>query len=613
MYRAARKAKNSFLLGSDFAMEPSLSLTTIWNFCSEAMILTNESGEAFALNRAAMRLFSFTSGSMETVSIFELIPDPSFSKHFKPRQPTTGISLLLGTQELSISVVPFSASSASYFLIIIKNITEQQNLKYQLQSAKETIRFCEMIFDEMSEGVCAIDTQGKIQFYNKKMGTLDLREPQAVKGKRIFEAWPNITEETSTLFTSLRLAKSLSQREVHFTNTGKAITTVARTIPLKVDGKNIGAVQISSDITEKKHLTEMIRQLQTQGETVPTNQNEDKRKKINNHTRFQFQDIVCSSREMRKTIEHSYRAARSSSNVLITGETGTGKELFAQSIHNESKRRDKPFIAQNCAALPENLLESLLFGTTAGSFTGAVDREGLFEQAQRGTLLLDEINSMSLNLQAKLLRALQEKKIQRLGSSRVIDVDVRIIATINEEPLKAIEEKRLREDLFYRLGVVHISIPPLRQRKEDILVLIDHFIQKHTKKLGVHVKGMDSDIQKFFLDYQWPGNVRQLEHAIEGCLNLIYDEEIITFEHLPPTFRDKMLEVLAEPISPSTEDFSHVPQWEGTLAEQLEKIEVLLIEKALQETNGNITKAGSKLGISRQNLNYKLKKYQISF
>ncbi|NME99369.1 sigma 54-interacting transcriptional regulator [Aneurinibacillus aneurinilyticus] len=595
-------------------MKPSLSLTAIWNFCSDAMILTNESGEAFALNRAAMRLFSFTSGSTETISIFELIPDPSFSKHFKPRQPTTGISILLGTQELSISVVPFPAPHPSYFLVIIKNITEQQNLKYQLQSAKETLRFCEMIFDEMSEGICAIDTQGKIQFYNKKMGTLDLREPQAVKGKRVFEVWPNITEESSTLFTSLRLAKPLSQREVHFTNTGKAITTVARTIPLKVDGKSIGAVQISSDITEKKHLTEIIRTLQTKEESVLTSQNnEDKRKKINNHTRFQFQDIICANREMRKTIEHSYRAARSSSNVLITGETGTGKELFAQSIHNESKRRNKPFIAQNCAALPENLLESLLFGTIAGSFTGAVDREGLFEQAQGGTLLLDEINSMSLNLQAKLLRALQEKKIQRLGASRVIDVDVRIIATINEEPLKAIEEKRLREDLFYRLSVVHISIPPLRQRKEDILVLIDHFIQKHKKKLDVHVKKMDPDIQNFFLDYQWPGNVRQLEHAIEGCLNLIYDEDIITFEHLPPTFREQMLESLAQPISPPAKSFSHVPQWEGTLAEQLEKIEVLLIEKALQETNGNITKAGSKLGVSRQNLNYKLKKYQISF
>lgn len=188
-------------------MKPFLSLTAIWNFCSDAMILTNESGEAFALNRAAMRLFSFTSGSTETISIFELIPDPSFSKHFKPRQPTTGISILLGTQELSVSVVPFPAPHPSYFLVIIKNITEQQNLKYQLQSAKETLRFCEMIFDEMSEGICAIDTQGKIQFYNKKMGTLDLREPQAVKGKRVFEVWPNITEESSTLFTSLRLGK----------------------------------------------------------------------------------------------------------------------------------------------------------------------------------------------------------------------------------------------------------------------------------------------------------------------------------------------------------------------------------------------------------------------
>ncbi|MFD2368668.1 sigma 54-interacting transcriptional regulator [Brevibacillus sp. GCM10020057] len=266
-----------------------------------------------------------------------------------------------------------------------------------------------------------------------------------------------------------------------------------------------------------------------------------------------------------------------------------------------------PPISDNCAALPESLLDGLLFGTSVGSFTGAIDRAGLFEQAHGGTLLLDEINSMYPNLQAKLLRVLQERKIQRLGSSKVVDIDVRVIATMNEDPHEAIARERLREDLYYRLGVVTISIPPLRKRREDIPVLIDFFIQMHSAELGVDEEGVEDEVYQFFLNYSWPGKVRQLEHTIEGCTNLIYDETMITFDHLPPDLKLRMNQ-LAEPSlasAPSACDFR------GNLPEQIEHLERIMIEQALRDAKGNVTKASEQLGIPRQNLNYKLKKYNL--
>ncbi|MFZ7942613.1 sigma-54 interaction domain-containing protein [Neobacillus sp. 19] len=363
-------------------------------------------------------------------------------------------------------------------------------------------------------------------------------------------------------------------------------------------------MEISKDISEQKQLTNTIMQLQKQskgGATIPPSSLQTQK----NNTRFQFENIVFSSREMALTVEQARRSARSRSNILIVGETGTGKELFAQSIHNESPRKNGTFIAQNCAALPESLLESLLFGTTVGSFTGAVDRPGLFEQANGGTLLLDEINSMGTSLQAKLLRVIQERKVQRLGSSKLIQIDVRVMATMNEEPLEAVANGRLREDLYYRLGVVNLVIPPLRNRKEDIRILTDYFIRKHAKLLDVNVEGLEPEIFQLFMDYHWPGNVRQLEHVIEGCLNLVYDERTIGYELLPPVLKMK-LQHQERPLSPES-SFPYI----GTLPEQMEKLERIMIEQALKQSDGNITKAGEQLGISRQNLNYKLKKYMI--
>lgn len=575
-------------------------LEKVWNVCFESMLIVNHEGQIKRANRSALRLFELSSKNLGETSIFELIP-LDYQKFLKTNKETTGISLSFGTKELMMNVVPFKDHS----LLIIKDITQQQLLKYELRQATEQKFLYDSILDMLEEGICAINMEGKILFYNKKMGEIDLREPESVKHKLFREAFPDRDEHSSILLKTSRLSKSLNYRETHFTNSGKAVTTLSKSLTLNIGSRQVGAVEILKDITEQKQLEETIRNIKNDSVTEITKKPKGK----NNNTRFNFRDIVFKSRVMRQTVDQARRAARTSSSTLIIGDTGTGKELFAQSIHNHSPRKNYPFIAQNCAALPEHLLEGLLFGTSVGSFTGAIDREGLIEQAHNGTLLLDEINSMGINLQAKLLRFLQEKTIQRLGAKRSIDVDVRVIATINEDPYTAMENGRLREDLFYRLSVVNIIIQPLKNRKEDIPVLIDHFLQKHSERLQIRVDKVESEVMDIFLNYEWPGNIRELEHTIEGCINMLDGESTIAYHHLSPTFQTRVNEYTQNNTDREIPKLSLLSG--GSLEEQKEKLERTLIQLALEEEKGNVTKAGKVLGISRQNLNYKIKKYNL--
>lgn len=316
-----------------------------------------------------------------------------------------------------------------------------------------------------------------------------------------------------------------------------------------------------------------------------------------------FEDIIGHNQCICDLKILAKRAAFTSSPVLIYGETGTGKELFAQSIHNSSSRSKKPFIAINCAAIPENLLEGILFGTVKGAYTEAIDRPGLFEQATEGTLFLDEINSMSLLLQAKLLRVLQEKKIRRVGGMKDIEINSRIISSLNMQPLDAIEKGLLRSDLFYRVGVVCLGIPPLRERIDDLPYLIEFFISKISNKLGKENYTVSQDLLRVFEAYNWAGNVRQLEHAIESAITLIGDtEKEITIEHIPEYM--KITSTVKDGPIVRRRDFN-------PLHNEIEKVEKNRIITVLEDTKGNVSLAARIMNISRQSLHYRMKKYQI--
>jgi arginine utilization regulatory protein len=291
----------------------------------------------------------------------------------------------------------------------------------------------------------------------------------------------------------------------------------------------------------------------------------------------------------------------------VYGETGTGKEVLVQAIHNASKvRGNKPFIAQNCAALPTTLLDSILFGTTAGSFTGAKDKPGLFELAEGGTLFLDEVNSMDMELQGKLLRVLQDGIVRRVGGANTVFVDVRIIASTNEPPAKIVEQKIMRKDLYYRLNVISLDIPALKDRKEDIALLTKFFIDMYNDKVNKNVKGISPEALNMLQAYHWPGNIRELKYAIESIMNFI-DSNIINVNDIPNHISSYLGANGTKPEESidGTEVFS--------LVDSLNEYEKRLIQKAIKKANGNGAKAARMLNIPRQTLHNKIKKHNIDW
>ena len=294
------------------------------------------------------------------------------------------------------------------------------------------------------------------------------------------------------------------------------------------------------------------------------------------------------------------KVARSNSTVLIRGESGTGKELIARAIHTQSPRVTEMFQAVNCAAINENLLESELFGHEKGSFTGAhAEKKGLFEIADHGTLFLDEIGELDVSMQAKLLRALQEREIRRVGGTRAIKIDVRVVAATNRDLRAMVQDGRFRDDLYYRINVLSIDVPPLRERREDIPVLIDFFLRKHTRNTSRLIRGLTPEARKVILDYAWPGNVRQLESAIERAI-LLAESDYITAEDLP-------LEVRLE-ARPAAEGAGFKLPAEGV---NFEDVERNLILQAMERTDYNITKAAKLLGLTFRTLQYRLEKFGI--
>ncbi len=309
-------------------------------------------------------------------------------------------------------------------------------------------------------------------------------------------------------------------------------------------------------------------------------------------------EIISESPEMDKVKKLILKIAKSNSTVLVRGESGTGKELIARSIHTNSPRSGQIFQAVNCAAINENLLESELFGHQKGSFTGAVsDKKGLFEIADGGTLFLDEIGELDISLQAKLLRALQEKQIRRVGGTKEINVDVRVVAATNRDLLKMSQDGRFREDLYYRLNVLSIEIPPLRERASDTGLLMDYFVKKNTRDTKRKIK-IDKGAKKLLENYSYPGNVRQLESAIERAI-LLCENDTITVEDLPP-------EMLQGEISSGSELFKLPPN-----GVDFEDVERSLIMQAMDRTDNNITKSAKLLGLTFRTLQYRLEKYGI--
>lgn len=460
--------------------------------------------------------------------------------------------------------------------------------------AKEYLYLMQKILHYTDEGVHVLDKKGNTIIYNKSMCNLEKMDINDVIKKPFTEVFKGFNIENSTLLKALIHKESTSNlKQTYLNKDGKEITTINTTIPVIMEGEVIAAVEIAKNITKIEEMSNKILILQDEigkPEVVKT-------KKVK---KYNFDNIIGKCDNFVEVIERAKKSSKNNASVFIYGETGTGKELIAQSIHYASSRRDKPFIAQNCAALPESLLEGLLFGTTKGGFTGALDRAGLFEQANGGTLLLDEINSMPYELQAKLLRVLQENYIRRVGDTKDIPIDVRIITTSNEHPEKILKENKLRKDLFYRLNVIQINVPPLRDRYEDILLLAKMFVDKHNLRFNKNITDFSDEAKEYLLNYEYPGNVRELENIIMSAISMAEDTQNVL---------SKNCFSIQYSSDDQVDDYERIED-EG-MDEYLNNLERRIIEKALYKNDKNITKTANTLKIKRQTLQHKMKKYNI--
>lgn len=464
-------------------------------------------------------------------------------------------------------------------------------------------RLLELILLNLDEGIIVTDAKANITFYKEPATNIGGIDSHTALGKNILDIFPDLTPETSTFYSVIKSRKPIIEHIQHYTNyQGKKVSTVTSTIPIIENGEITGCFEVFKDLTQVTDLSEKILHLQEQ----LYKSNTDKKDYNESGAKYTFENIIGNSGSLLKLKEKARRTARSNSPVLVYGETGTGKELLVQAIHNaDPKRRRKPFIAQNCAALPFSLLESILFGTAAGSFTGAKDNPGLFELAHGGTLYLDEVNSLNIELQAKLLRVIQDGVVRRVGAAKTKDVDVRIIASTNELPSELVEKKLLREDLYYRLNVIYLELPPLRERHGDIDVLVRYFIERNNEQLGKRVRGISTEAMKAFTDYAWPGNIRELEHLVESTMNLV-DREIIALEDVQYYF-DKRLKIASMDTSTPTIDAAS-----EDLNAAVSEYEKSLLIKALKSSGGNISMAARALHLPKQTMHNKVRKHNIS-
>lgn len=431
------------------------------------------------------------------------------------------------------------------------------------------------MFDWLNEGISVIGLDYRIVFMNKKAAEISQVDIDKVIGSNYFEIYPSYCDETFQFVKPIMNGMIIKDKVQKYRNyEGREIAAACSYFPIRKNKKVVGVVEVirRSDDNIINNYVKLKKNIN-----------------INIKKNYTFADIIGNSDEMRSLKSFAIKAAETTSPVLIYGETGTGKELFVQAIHNASPRRDRVFIAQNCAALPEGLLEGILFGTVKGSFTGAEDRVGLFEQADGGTIYLDELNSMSMELQAKLLRVLQEGCIRKLGDTEEIKVDVRVIASTNLDPEYCVNTGVIRKDLYYRLNIMYIRIPELKDRSSDIPALIEFFISKYNSSFGTKIKGVSKETLVKLAAYHWPGNVRELQNVIEGIMN-VKSLGVIEVNDLP------------EEIANSQSKALH---------ELLEKFEKETIIKALKLWNNNISRTAKYLQLPRQTLQNKIKKFNI--
>ncbi|MCP1354314.1 sigma-54 interaction domain-containing protein [Aneurinibacillus migulanus] len=571
-------------------------IDTVLNSTHDAMIAVDINGVISLYNRAAERILGINKERALGKKAEEVIPNSRLHLVLRSGESELNQEQSLDeTRRIVTNRVPILEQNGEIIgaVAVFRDVTEVETLTNEITTLKDMQSLLAAIIQSSNDAISVVDMQGNGLMINPAYTRMTGLTEADIIGK---PANVDISEGESMHMQVLRTGQSV--RGVPLKVGPKKRDVVVNVAPVIVDGVLKGSVGVLHDVSEIKKLTEELERV--------------KRLVRKLEASYTFDDIVGKSEGILHAIEQGRKAARTPATVLLRGESGTGKELFAHAIHNESTRKYNQFVRVNCAAIPETLLESELFGYEEGAFTGAKrgGKKGLFEEASGGTIFLDEIGELSMSTQAKLLRVLQEKEIVRIGSTKAVAVDVRVIAATHVNLERAMQLGTFREDLYYRINVLPIVIPPLRYRTQDIEELVDYLIHKYNQEYGRNVQNVAPEMLQRLVNYSWPGNVRELENVISRSLiNMKFQETTVQPYHLPElaaTDGEEKNAGKAEKIK----DGKHRED-SRTLNERLEEVEANIIRESLRSHSGNKTATAKQLGVSIRNLYYKIEKYGL--
>lgn len=551
---------------------------------NNAIVAVDGSGRIQFVNQLAEKILKTTKKACLNRHISEFYANTELPRVMLEQRMERNIMLEINGFQCMVTRIPMIEDGVVEGAIAIFNdVTKYKDLNRQLEDEKNQSEILKMVLEIAYDGILVIDVDGYIMMisnaYKKFLGL----EDKDVIGKHVADVIEN---------TRMHIVAKTGIPEINDLHMIKGNYMIATRIPYYTDGKIAGVVGkvIFRNVAELDEINSKISKMEQELKNYKTEFSG-----IHN-AKYDLEQILTRNPKILELKKYLIRIASSTSNVLILGESGTGKELFAHAIHKNSNRSNMPFVKVNCAAIPEHLLESELFGYEKGAFTGAsqAGKMGKFEFANKGTIFLDEIGDMPLQMQAKILRVLQEGEVEKVGSNKPKEIDVRIIAATNKDLLEMVKEKTFREDLYYRLNVINIVIPPLRERKEDIGIIVDNFIEELNVKLRRMVKGISKKSMSILQAHDWSGNVRELKNVVERAYNIMDGEDQIQPWHLPSNLRNTMDHEVSEPLK--------------TIMDKLEK---KIIMERLVYFNGNKSKTAIDLNLSRVALHKKLDKYGL--
>lgn len=548
------------------------------------IIIVSFDKKIIKINNSAKKILKLKSKELKNRSITEVFPELDVDRVIYSGSKEKGVRIQRKGKELIVDKLPLSIEKESIGdVVLIYDNTDYKSVLEELNKERNVREILNTILEIVYDGITVVDSNGVIIMISKAYAEFLEVDREAAIGKHVTEVIEN---------TRMHIVAKTGIAEVAQLQKIKGRYMIATRIPIIKEGKVQGAVGkvLFRNIKDFNSLYKKVRKIEKDAQIYGGYVKES------NSATYSFSNIIGNSKKLEEAKNIARKAALTNSNVLLKGESGTGKELFAHAIHNASDRAHGNFVKVNCAAIPVDLLESELFGYEKGSFTGAnkEGKIGKFELADGGTIFLDEIGDMPLYMQAKLLRVLQEKEVERIGSVVTKRIDIRVIAATNRNLENMVKSGEFREDLYYRLNVVTINIPPLRERPEDIVTLTSFLIDKICNKLDKKISGISSKAMNYMKKYRWEGNVRQLENVLERAINIVEYGGEIGLEHLP---QDIMENIIEKPIE--------------KLEDTLNKAEKEAILDALRVFNGNKTKVAKALNISRTTLYEKMTKHNI--